>query len=164
MAHYSDAPMVSLPRPGRALKGVLIGLLALWLMFAVGINWAGVPEELFLLFCGNAQQILQGEVWRLFTAPLMHQPTGTISRPSATSTDAPPTRTAEIRPPERSQATCRRLGRPISTPCATTQRSVPFAGPASPAARSVEGVHERKRAPARIAERAVIRASPDVRR
>ncbi|HVJ16893.1 MAG TPA: rhomboid family intramembrane serine protease [Polyangiaceae bacterium] len=78
MAHYSDAPMVSLPRPGRALKGVLIALLALWLMFAVGINWAGVPEELFLLFCGNAQQIMQGEVWRLFTAPVMHQPTGTI--------------------------------------------------------------------------------------
>jgi membrane associated rhomboid family serine protease len=78
MAHYSDAPTLALPRPGRALKGVMIALLALWLMFAVGINWASVPPELFLLLCGNTEQILQGEVWRLFTAPLMHQPTGTI--------------------------------------------------------------------------------------
>jgi len=78
MAHYSDAPMVSFPRPGPALKGVLIALFAIWLMFAVGINWASVPGELFLLFCGNEQRILQGEVWRLFTAPLMHQPSGTI--------------------------------------------------------------------------------------
>ncbi len=78
MAHYSDAPTVSLPRPGPALKGVLITLLALWLMFAVGVNWAGVPEDLFLLFCGNARQILQGEVWRLFTASFVHQPSGTI--------------------------------------------------------------------------------------
>jgi membrane associated rhomboid family serine protease len=78
MAHYSDAPTLNLPRPGRALKGVMIALLALWLMFAVGINWASVPPELFLLFCGSTEHILQGEVWRLFTAPLMHQPSGTI--------------------------------------------------------------------------------------
>lgn len=78
MAHYSDAPMVSLPRPGRALKGVLIALLAIWLMFAVGINWASVPAELFLLFCGSVDGILRGEVWRVFTAALMHNPSGDI--------------------------------------------------------------------------------------
>ena len=78
MPPYSDAPTVSLPRPGPALKGVLITLLALWLMFAVGINWAGVPRDFFDLLCGNARRILQGEIWRLFTASLMHEPSGSI--------------------------------------------------------------------------------------
>jgi membrane associated rhomboid family serine protease len=63
---------LGLPRPGRALKAVLIGLLLIWLVFAVGINWGGASKELFLLFCGNTQRVLDGQVWRVFTAPLMH--------------------------------------------------------------------------------------------
>ncbi len=70
--------MGGLPRPGPGLKGVLVGLLAIWLAFAVGVNWAGVPDSVFLLFCGNQALILQGEIWRLFTAPLMHLPSGGI--------------------------------------------------------------------------------------
>ncbi len=76
MARYSDAPVLGMPRPGPALKGVLIALLAIWVMFAVGVNWAGVPEQLFLLLCGNTDRILHGEVWRLFTAPFLHVPSG----------------------------------------------------------------------------------------
>ncbi len=76
MARYSDAPALGLPRPGPALKGVLIALFAIWLMFAVGMNWAGVPVELFTLLTGNTERILHGEVWRLFTAALLHQPSG----------------------------------------------------------------------------------------
>ncbi len=78
MARYSDAPTLGLPRPGPALKWVLIGLLAIWLAFAVGINWAGAPADLFYLLCGNAELISQGQVWRLFTAPLIHMPTGHV--------------------------------------------------------------------------------------
>jgi membrane associated rhomboid family serine protease len=78
MARYSDAPTLGLPRPGPALKWVLIGLLAVWLAFAVGINWAGAPADLFYLLCGNAERISAGEVWRLFTAPLIHMPTGHV--------------------------------------------------------------------------------------
>lgn len=66
-------------RPGRALTGVMIALLSIWLMFAIAINWGGASDELFLAFCGNTDKILSGEIWRLFTAPLMHHPTGTIS-------------------------------------------------------------------------------------
>jgi len=69
---FSDG--FGLPRPGRALKAVLIGLLLIWLVFAVGINWGGASEELFLLFCGNTKRLLEGQVWRLVTAPLMHLP------------------------------------------------------------------------------------------
>jgi membrane associated rhomboid family serine protease len=66
-------------KPGRALTGVMVALGAIWLMFAIAVNWGGATEDLFLLFCGNTERILHGEVWRLFTAPLMHQPTGTVS-------------------------------------------------------------------------------------
>jgi membrane associated rhomboid family serine protease len=70
--------MGGLPRPGRVLKVVMIAVLAIWLAFAIGINWAGAPETVFLLFCGNTERILSGEVFRLFTAPWMHMPSGTI--------------------------------------------------------------------------------------
>ena len=44
--------------------------------------------------------------------------------PSQTSTELPPTRTAVTAPRSLSASTSRRLGRPISIPCATVQRSV----------------------------------------
>jgi membrane associated rhomboid family serine protease len=62
------------PRPGPALKGLMIALFAIWLGFAIGINWVGVSSDAFLLFCGNTEAILHGQVWRLFTAGLMHPP------------------------------------------------------------------------------------------
>lgn len=78
MARYSDAPTLGLPRPGPALKWVLIGLLAIWLAFAIGINWAGASPEIFFFLCGNTERIAAGEIWRLFTAPLMHMPSGRV--------------------------------------------------------------------------------------
>jgi membrane associated rhomboid family serine protease len=57
---------------------VLLGLLAIWLVFAMGINWGGASPAIFELLCGNTERILHGEIWRLFTAPLLHVPQGTI--------------------------------------------------------------------------------------
>ena len=71
---YSDAPSLTFPRPGRALRGVLIGLLAIWVVFAVGLNWGGASPAIFEAFCGDTSRILQGEIWRLFTAALLHAP------------------------------------------------------------------------------------------
>ena len=65
-------------RPGPAVTSAMVALGAIWLMFALAVNWGDANEDLFLLFCGNTEKILHGEVWRLFTAPLMHQPSGTI--------------------------------------------------------------------------------------
>jgi membrane associated rhomboid family serine protease len=62
------------PRPGRALKGVMVALFAIWLAFSLGINWAGAPGDAFLLFCGSSDAIWNGQIWRLFTAPFMHPP------------------------------------------------------------------------------------------
>ncbi len=76
---FDDASRsLGIARPGRGLTAVMIGLGAIWLVFAIAVNWGGASEELFLAFCGSTDRILHGEVWRLFTAPLMHYPSGTI--------------------------------------------------------------------------------------
>jgi membrane associated rhomboid family serine protease len=67
---------MGLPRPGKALMWVMGALLSIWIMFAVAINYAGLDPKAFLLFAGNTDAILHGEVWRLFTAGFMHQPAG----------------------------------------------------------------------------------------
>jgi membrane associated rhomboid family serine protease len=74
----SSQTTLSFPRPGRALWGALIALLSIWLMFAAAINWGDASPELFEALCGNTALLLKGQVWRLFTAPLLHMPSGTI--------------------------------------------------------------------------------------
>lgn len=69
---------MNFPVPGRVLKSVLAILFALWLIFALAINWGGASEAAFLRWTGNSAAILNGEVWRLVTAPLMHMPSGSI--------------------------------------------------------------------------------------
>jgi len=66
-------------RPGKALIGLMVAVTALWLMFAIGVNGGGAPLPVFLLFTGNTEAILHGELWRLFTASLMHTPSGANS-------------------------------------------------------------------------------------
>lgn len=76
---YAESPLQgAFPKPGRVLRAVLIGVFAVWLAFAIGLNWAGVPESAFMALTGNTEAILHGEVWRLFTAPWMHTPVGTL--------------------------------------------------------------------------------------
>ncbi len=69
--HGGGAQFV-LPKPGKALTAVMVVIFLLWLMFAVAINWGGASPFLFELFCANTQLIKEGQIWRLFTAPLMH--------------------------------------------------------------------------------------------
>lgn len=66
------------PRPGKTLKGVMLALFGVWLLLAVGLNWGGLPPEVFRALAGNTDAILDGEVWRLVTAPVIHTPSGTI--------------------------------------------------------------------------------------
>jgi membrane associated rhomboid family serine protease len=76
MSNWDSQPdaVMALPKPGRVLQGILVGLLAIWLMFAMALNWGGADPGLFELFVGNTGAILSGQVWRLFTAPLVHMP------------------------------------------------------------------------------------------
>ncbi len=65
---------IQLPHPGPALKAVLLGLLSIWLVFALAMNWAGVSQQTFVLLSAQTSEILAGEIWRLITAPLLHAP------------------------------------------------------------------------------------------
>ncbi len=67
---------LGLPRPGKALIGLMVGVLVIWLTFAIGLNWGGAPAAVFQLLVGDTEAILHGEVWRLFTAPFVHAPVG----------------------------------------------------------------------------------------
>jgi membrane associated rhomboid family serine protease len=53
-------------------------MFTVWLAFAIGLNWASAPASVFYLFCGNTDLILHGQIWRLFTAPWLHVPVGTL--------------------------------------------------------------------------------------
>ena len=64
----------SLPRPGKVVTAAMCLVGGLWLAFAIGVSWGGVSADVFELFCGNALAILHGQVWRLFTAPLLQAP------------------------------------------------------------------------------------------
>lgn len=73
-SYYQTTPGPSMPKPSKPLKGILVGLLAIWMAFAIGINWGGASREAFALLAGNTQAIADGQVWRLLTAPLLHLP------------------------------------------------------------------------------------------
>ena len=62
--------------PSRSLGMLLIALVAVWLAFAVSINWASSSEDLFWLLTGDSSLVLRGQLWRLATAPIMHDPVG----------------------------------------------------------------------------------------
>lgn len=70
-----DYAQPAFPRPGRVVMTLMSVIGGLWLAFAVGMHWAGVPEEVFFLFCGNTLAILHGQLWRILSAPLMQAPT-----------------------------------------------------------------------------------------
>lgn len=63
-----------MPAPGKPMRVVMIALLAIWLMFAMAINWGGADPAVFSLLVGTVEGIAAGEVWRLFTAPFLHMP------------------------------------------------------------------------------------------
>ncbi len=62
----------NLPRPGKAVGGMMIAVTVIWVALALAVNWAQVGIEVVQFIAGSTQGVLRGEVWRLFTAPLMH--------------------------------------------------------------------------------------------
>lgn len=68
----------SLPRPGKVLRIVLLGIFGVWLAFAIALNWADAPPAVFYALAGSTERVLAGEVWRLFTAPWLHLPVGSL--------------------------------------------------------------------------------------
>ena len=72
----SQGPTMTLPMPGKAVRGLMLGVFAVWLTYAIALNWGGAPSWTFEILAGSTQQVLHGELWRLFTAPLLHQAVG----------------------------------------------------------------------------------------
>jgi hypothetical protein len=70
----SSGATMAFPKPGRALMGVMLALLAIWVMFAMALQWGDADPRLFELLMGNSAAIRELEIWRLFTAPLIHAP------------------------------------------------------------------------------------------
>ncbi|NUP13674.1 MAG: rhomboid family intramembrane serine protease [Polyangiaceae bacterium] len=64
-----------LPKPGRALIGTMIGVTAIWVLFAAAINWGSAGIDLFNLMVGS-DDVYRGQVWRLLTSFMVHQPSG----------------------------------------------------------------------------------------
>ncbi len=64
------------PRP----RGVVLVLMStigcLWVLFAASINWTSAPfaQQLWDALVGKADAILHGQLWRLVTALLLHNP------------------------------------------------------------------------------------------
>ncbi len=82
MTHSGEVQFASgFPRPGPALKGVLVGVFALWLLFALSINWGPAPAarvalDAFAVLVGDTEQVLLGQLWRLLTAAILNSPRG----------------------------------------------------------------------------------------
>jgi len=74
MSNFQESAVPMMPRPSKPLAAVLVGLLSIWILFALGINWGGASQSVFYLLAGNSQAIAEGQVFRLFTAPLLHLP------------------------------------------------------------------------------------------
>lgn len=61
-------------KPSRSVAGLLVGLLVIWVAFAVATNWAGVGADVFGYLIGDPSRVFQGQIWRLLTAALLHHP------------------------------------------------------------------------------------------
>jgi membrane associated rhomboid family serine protease len=72
----SEGVSLGLHRPTKAVLALMLVVFTIWLVFAIGLNWGSASSDVFLLFTGNTERILHGEVWRLVTAPLLHFPRG----------------------------------------------------------------------------------------
>jgi membrane associated rhomboid family serine protease len=70
------AVSVSFPRPRGALLWVMVTILVAWVGFAIAINWAGVGGSFYQLLVVDRDGVARGELWRLLTAPFLHDVSG----------------------------------------------------------------------------------------
>ncbi len=63
-------------RPSGPTLWLMVGLFAIWLSYAIALNWGDASFELFAILAGSSDGVLGGEIWRLVTAAFLHQPSG----------------------------------------------------------------------------------------
>lgn len=72
----NEGTSLAFRRPTKAVTGMMITVFVIWLIFALGLNWGSASSSVFEALTGSTERILHGEVWRLFTAPLLQYPVG----------------------------------------------------------------------------------------
>jgi len=66
----------SFPKPGKALIGMMVVIACILVMLAVGGNWADANVSgIASPFVGDTDKVFGGQIWRLFTAAFIHDPT-----------------------------------------------------------------------------------------
>ena len=70
----SDQGSFALPRVGPALKGVLIAIGVVGIIESILVGYAPNGPEYFGWLACSKEQILHGQIWRLFTAGLLTSP------------------------------------------------------------------------------------------
>ena len=65
---------LALPKPGKALLGVMVGVTCIWVMLAAALNWGSAGDGVLLPFVGITDKVLHGQLWRLITAAVIHHP------------------------------------------------------------------------------------------
>ena len=63
----------ALPKPGRALKFLLVSIFALG-VFSAAARWIPFAQDVFLALGCDAERVLHGQVWRLVTSGLLTSP------------------------------------------------------------------------------------------
>ncbi len=61
-----------MPRPGKAVLGMMVAMVAIWVLFAVGINWGHADSAVLRFFVGSGSALASGHLWVLLTAPMLH--------------------------------------------------------------------------------------------
>jgi hypothetical protein len=71
-----DRPRMTLGwrRPPRPVMWLMVAIAALWLGFALAINWLEIGADLFAALIGSSRAVVQGQLWRLVTASMIHSP------------------------------------------------------------------------------------------
>jgi membrane associated rhomboid family serine protease len=64
------------PKPTGPTLWLMLGLLCIWVTFAAALNWGGMDSGVFNALAGDSNLVLNGELWRLLTAALLHTPDG----------------------------------------------------------------------------------------
>lgn len=64
-------------KPSRPVFWLMAALLLIWVTLAISLNWAGGAGAAIVSFLvGDSEAVLNGQIWRLLTASLLHQMTG----------------------------------------------------------------------------------------
>jgi len=67
-----DQASFAFPRPGKAVIGMMVVTVGIWIIYAVSFNWAEWGEGPLGLLLGSTPHLFQGQIWRLVTAPFVH--------------------------------------------------------------------------------------------